>query len=129
MFKAEGGAATYSIMSAMVDAALPESLGGYDADVANMSSGSLPGLNDGTDADDELADLLSKEFGIIFTMSAGNEGPGADTVGSPGTSTASVSVGAHMDEEMWATEYDSYPFGKNADGSPKKGDGLWYFFI
>ncbi|MCA0991595.1 cell wall-binding repeat-containing protein [Guptibacillus hwajinpoensis] len=127
VFKAEGGAASYSIMSAMVDAALPESLGGYDADVVNMSLGSLPDLNDGTDADDELADLLSEEFGTMFAMSAGNEGPGADSVGSPGTSTASISVGAHMDEEMWATEYDAYPFGKNADGTPKEGDGLWYF--
>ncbi|MFP3471247.1 S8 family serine peptidase, partial [Micrococcus sp. SIMBA_144] len=63
----------------------------------------------------------------MFAMSAGNEGPGADSVGSPGTSTASISVGAHMDEEMWATEYDAYPFGKNADGTPKEGDGLWYF--
>lgn len=127
VFKAEGGASSYSIMSAMVDAALPESEGGFDTDIVNMSLGSLPDLNDGTDADDQLADILSEEFGTIFSMSAGNSGPGADTVGSPGTSTASVSVGAHMDETMWATEYGAYPYGKNADGTPKEGDGLWYF--
>ncbi|WP_270180132.1 cell wall-binding repeat-containing protein [Alkalihalobacillus sp. CinArs1] len=127
VFKAEGGASSYSIMSAMVDAALPEDLGGFGVDVVNMSLGSLPDLNDGTDSDDQLANILSEEFGTIFSMSAGNSGPGADTVGSPGTSTASVSVGAHIDETMWATEYGAYPYGKNEDGTPKEGDGLWYF--
>ncbi|WP_413304062.1 cell wall-binding repeat-containing protein [Bacillus sp. 1P10SD] len=127
VFKAQGGASTWSIQSAMIDAALPESLGGFGADVANLSLGSLPDLNDGLGSYGELMKALSEETDIIFVTSAGNNGPGVDTVGSPGDGTPNISVGAYINSEMWAKEYNSYPYGKNADGTPVAGEGLWYF--
>ncbi|MDO8244069.1 MAG: cell wall-binding repeat-containing protein [Myxosarcina sp. JB018] len=127
VFRAGEGAATLSIMNAMVDAALPEGEGGYGSDVANLSLGSLPDLNDGMNSYTELVDILSEEYGITYVMSAGNSGPGLDTVGSPGTIENAISVGAYIDSEMWATEYGAFPYGKNEDGSPKEGEGLWYF--
>ncbi|BCB05769.1 cell wall-binding repeat-containing protein [Bacillus sp. KH172YL63] len=127
VFKEEGGASTFSIQSAMVDAALPEAAGGFDVDVANLSLGSSPDLNEGMGSYGELMELLSEMTDIIFVTSAGNSGPGIDTVGSPGDVGPIISVGAHITSEMWATEYNAYPYGKNEDGTPKEGEGLWYF--
>ncbi|WP_374055167.1 cell wall-binding repeat-containing protein [Rossellomorea sp. FM04394] len=127
VFKAAGGAPTFSIQKAMVDAALPESEGGFGVDVANLSLGSSPDLNDGLGSYGELMTVLSEDTDIVFVTSAGNSGPGADTVGSPGDVAPIISVGAHITADMWAKEYNSYPYGKNADGTPKEGQGLWYF--
>jgi putative cell wall-binding protein/subtilisin family serine protease len=127
VFKEEGGAYTFSIQKAMVDAALPESKGGFDVDVANLSLGSSPDLNDGLGSYGELMTQLSKDTDIVFVTSAGNSGPGADTVGSPGDVAPIISVGAHITADMWAKEYNAYPYGKNEDGTPKEGEGLWYF--
>ncbi|WP_299742892.1 cell wall-binding repeat-containing protein [uncultured Rossellomorea sp.] len=127
VFKAAGGAPTFSIQKAMVDAALPESEGGFGVDVANLSLGSSPDLNDGLGSYGELMTVLSEDTDIVFVTSAGNAGPGADTVGSPGDVAPIISVGAHITADMWAKEYNSYPYGKNADGTPKEGQGLWYF--
>jgi putative cell wall-binding protein len=127
VFEAYGGAYTFSIQKAMVDAALPESEGGFGVDVANLSLGSSPDLNDGLGSYGELMTVLSEDTDIVFVTSAGNSGPGADTVGSPGDVAPIISVGAHITADMWAKEYNSYPYGKNPDGSPKDGEGLWYF--
>jgi putative cell wall-binding protein len=127
VFKAAGGAPTFSIQKAMVDAALPESEGGFGVDVANLSLGSSPDLNDGLGSYGELMTVLSEDTDIVFVTSAGNSGPGADTVGSPGDVAPIISVGAHITADMWAKEYNSYPYGKNEDGTPKEGQGLWYF--
>ncbi|MFQ3545408.1 cell wall-binding repeat-containing protein [Halobacillus rhizosphaerae] len=127
VFRAGEGASSYSIMSAMVDAALPEKMGGYGSDVANLSLGSLPDINDGADAYNSLIDTLSAQFGITYVIAAGNDGPGLDTVGSPGTSENAISVGAYINSEMWETEYGYFPYGKDKDGKRKDGEGLWYF--
>ncbi len=127
VFQASGGAYTFSIQKAMVDAALPESKGGFGADVANLSLGSSPDLNDGLGSYGELMSVLSEDTDIVFVTSAGNAGPGADTVGSPGDVGPIISVGAHITSDMWAKEYGNYPYGKNDDGTAKEGEGLWYF--
>ncbi|TYS17661.1 S8 family serine peptidase [Rossellomorea vietnamensis] len=127
VFQEEGGAATFSIMKAMIDAALPEDLGGFDTDVANLSLGSLPDMNDGSGAYGVLMDVLSEQYDIVFVNSAGNNGPGGDSVGSPGDVGSAISVGAYIDSEMWATEYNAYPYGKDEDGNPLPGEGMWYF--
>ncbi|MGG7619606.1 cell wall-binding repeat-containing protein [Bacillus coreaensis] len=127
VFKAAGGASTWSIQTAMIDAALPESLGGFGADVANLSLGSSPDLNDGMGSYGELMAALSEATDIIFVTSAGNAGPGVDTVGSPGDVAPIISVGAYINSEMWAKEYNYYPYGINKDGTPVHGEGLWYF--
>ncbi|WP_421385525.1 cell wall-binding repeat-containing protein [Bacillus salacetis] len=131
VFKEEGGASTFSIQRAMVDAALPESKGGFDVDVANLSLGSSPDLNDGGGSYGELMSLLSEDTDIIFVTSAGNAGPGVDTVGSPGDVAPIISVGAQINAQMWAKEYNYFPYGvkevKNGVKVPNEGNGLWYF--
>ncbi|WP_235601512.1 cell wall-binding repeat-containing protein [Halobacillus sp. KGW1] len=127
VFQEDGGAYTWSIQTAMIDAALPESEGGFGVDVANLSLGSSPDLNDGTGSYGELMTLLSDDFDIVFVTSAGNAGPGIDTVGSPGDVGSVISVGAYINSEMWAKEYNNFPYGKDKDGNPLDGEGLWYF--
>lgn len=69
----------------------------YDSlniEVVNMSLGGL-GMVAGLEFEDILAREMLKE-GILVVTSAGNEGFSAMTVGSPGTSVATVTVGATM---------------------------------
>ncbi|WP_190078122.1 S8 family serine peptidase [Streptomyces daghestanicus] len=63
------------------------------ARVVSMSLGS----SENADGDTLLAravDALSDETGALFTIAAGNNGPGARTVRSPGTADAALTVGA-----------------------------------
>jgi subtilisin family serine protease len=63
------------------------------ADVINMSLGS-PFPDDGTDPMAQAVNRLSAETGALFVIAAGNTGPGAESVGSPGTADAALTVGA-----------------------------------
>jgi serine protease AprX len=63
-----------------------------DVDIINLSAGG-PSLWDGRDAYDRFIGELTRA-GILFVTSAGNEGPVPNSVGSPATSFAAVSVGA-----------------------------------
>ncbi|MER5194072.1 S8 family serine peptidase [Streptomyces sp. NPDC002884] len=63
------------------------------ARVISMSLGS----SENADGDTVLAravNELSAETGALFTIAAGNDGPGAQTVRSPGTADAALTVGA-----------------------------------
>ncbi|MGH3520781.1 MAG: S8 family serine peptidase, partial [Haloechinothrix sp.] len=61
-------------------------------DVINYSIGGGP--NDPWNDDDSLAFLAAREAGIFVAASAGNSGPGAETVGSPANSPWLLSVAA-----------------------------------
>ncbi|TQL70275.1 subtilisin family serine protease [Nocardioides albertanoniae] len=62
------------------------------ADVVNMSLGGDP--TDGTDPMSRAVDELSESADMLFVISAGNEGPGSSTVGSPGAADSALTVGA-----------------------------------
>ncbi|WP_020389629.1 S8 family peptidase [Kribbella catacumbae] len=62
------------------------------ADIVNMSLGSGP--TDGTDPASRALNQLSEEHGTLFVVSAGNSGPGANTVSAPSTADAALSVAA-----------------------------------
>lgn len=63
-------------------------------DVINMSLGHLPALND-QDPESIFLNMLSKKYGIVFCLSAGNDGPGINTVGAPSTTEWAITVGAY----------------------------------
>ncbi|WP_299531485.1 S8 family serine peptidase [uncultured Streptomyces sp.] len=63
------------------------------AKVVSMSLGSDE-PSDGTDLLSRAVDELSAETGALFTIAAGNSGPGDHTVRSPGTASAALTVGA-----------------------------------
>ncbi|MFC4503170.1 MULTISPECIES: S8 family serine peptidase [Streptomyces] len=76
-------------------------------DIVNMSIGGLPGLNDGNNARAELYTRLIDTYGVQLVLAAGNEGPGANTIGDPGLADKVISVGASIAKETWAANYGS----------------------
>ncbi|WP_238010193.1 S8 family serine peptidase [Dactylosporangium sp. AC04546] len=62
------------------------------ARVVSMSLGGDP--SDGTDPMSEAVNRLSTETGTLFVVAAGNAGPAARTVGTPGAADAALTVGA-----------------------------------
>jgi hypothetical protein len=62
------------------------------ADVINMSLGGF----DDPDVDpvEEAVNTLSAQYGTLFVIAAGNYGPGAATISSPGSADAALTVGA-----------------------------------
>jgi len=69
-----------------------------DADVVNMSLGGGP--TDGTDPLSTAVDGLSDH--ALFVVSAGNDGPGASTIGTPGAADSALTVGAVDRDESLA---------------------------
>ncbi|OLF05309.1 hypothetical protein BU204_37220 [Actinophytocola xanthii] len=69
------------------------------ADVVNMSLGG--GDTEELDPLEEAVNTLSVEHGTLFVVAAGNSGPGAESVGSPGSAAAALTVGAvDRDDEL-----------------------------
>jgi len=87
-------------------------------DVIQMSIGGLGALNDGHDAVAEIIAAISGDTGVQFVFSQGNDGPGANTAGSPGDAHSVIGVGAYQSKETWAANYDDVV---------KKKDTLWVF--
>ncbi|UCM86603.1 S8 family peptidase [Streptomyces marincola] len=62
------------------------------ADIVNMSLGTDDGP--GIDPMEEAVNTLSAQSDTLFVIAAGNSGPHAGTVGSPGSAAAALTVGA-----------------------------------
>jgi subtilisin family serine protease len=80
--------------------------------VVNISIGGLPALNDANNARAVLYDKLIDDYGVQLFISAGNDGPGVNTVGDPGVVTNVVSVAAAISKETWLANYGSVTRGK-----------------
>lgn len=82
------------------------------AQVANLSlgGGDTPGL----DPMEEAVNTLSAEYGTLFVIAAGNSGPRPETVGSPGSAEAALTVGA-VDRDDAIASFSSR--------GPRVGDG------
>ncbi|MFF0444821.1 S8 family serine peptidase [Streptomyces sp. NPDC004609] len=76
-------------------------------DIVNISIGGLPALNDGDNARAELYNRLIDAYGVQLVISAGNDGPGTNTIGDPGVADKAISVGASISRETWAANYGS----------------------
>ncbi|WP_345207019.1 S8 family serine peptidase [Fodinibacter luteus] len=96
-----GGCTAVALTDGMVD--LVENRG---VDVVNMSIGGLPALNDGNNARARLYDALI-DGGVQLVISAGNSGPGINTIGDPSVASKVVSVGSSITKETWLANYGS----------------------
>ena len=76
-------------------------------DVVNMSIGGLPALNDGNNARAELYNRLIDDYGVQIVLSAGNSGPGLNTVGDPAVVDNAISAAASISKETWLANYGS----------------------
>ncbi|MFE7125167.1 S8 family peptidase [Streptomyces sp. NPDC057617] len=84
------------------------------AEVVNLSLGGPD--SPGDDPVEQAVNELSASSGALFVIAAGNEGPSAGTVGSPGSAAAALTVGA-VDRADAMAEFSSR--GPTADGSLK----------
>lgn len=84
-----------SASSAIIDLALEAKV-----DVINMSLGGLSNINDGYDTQSLLIDRLSQISNTQFVISAGNSGPGLQTIGSPSTARHAISVAASASTDI-----------------------------
>jgi subtilisin family serine protease len=73
--------------------------------VVNMSIGGLPSLNDGNNARAILYNRLIDKWGAQLFISAGNSGPGVNTIGDPSVATKVMSVGAYWTKESVLANY------------------------
>ncbi|MFD8983051.1 S8 family serine peptidase [Streptomyces sp. NPDC059564] len=117
-----GGCTNIALTEGMIDLVVNRGV-----DIVNMSIGGLPALNDGNNARSELYKNLIDTYGVQLVISAGNEGPGVNTIGDPGLADKVISVGAAVSKETWAanygsgvtTKYNMFPFssrGPREDG-------------
>jgi len=83
------------------------------ADVVNMSLGGSP--SNGSDPLSQAVNRLTASTGTLFVVAAGNSGPGAGTVTSPGSADAALTVAA-VDKSRRIAEFSSRGprFGDNA---------------
>jgi hypothetical protein len=78
-----------------------------NVDVINMSIGGLPSLNDGNNTRAALYDRLIETYNVQMFISAGNSGPGVNTVGDPSVASKVMSVGAYVTKATWQSNYGS----------------------
>ncbi|MFJ3229675.1 S8 family serine peptidase [Streptomyces sp. NPDC086787] len=97
-----GGCTNVALTEGMIDLVTNRGV-----DIVNMSIGGLPALNDGNNARSELYTRLIDTYGVQLVISAGNSGPGANTIGDPGLADKVISVGAGISKETWAANYGS----------------------
>jgi subtilisin family serine protease len=104
-----GGCTAAALTTGMVDLVVNRRV-----DVVNMSIGGLPALNDGNNARAELYNKLIKDYGVQLFLSAGNSGPGVNTIGDPSVATDAVSVAASISKDTWLANYGSVVRKENA---------------
>ncbi|MFE2041264.1 S8 family serine peptidase [Streptomyces sp. NPDC059477] len=97
-----GGCTNVALTEGMIDLVVNR-----DVDIVNMSIGGLPSLNDGNNARAELYTRLIDEYGVQLVISAGNDGPGLNTISDPALADKVISVGATISKETWAANYGS----------------------
>ncbi len=85
-----------------------------DVDVINMSIGGLPALNDGNNTRATLYNRLIEQYNVQMFISAGNSGPGVNTVGDPSVASLVMSVGAYVSRATLEADYGtSSPYADN----------------
>ena len=87
-------------------------------DVINMSIGGLPFVNDGNNTRARVYDRLIEHEQVQMFISAGNSGPGINTVGDPSVATLVMSVGSYIHRDTWGSNYGA---------AARKDDGLHVF--
>ncbi|MEU6351156.1 S8 family serine peptidase [Streptomyces sp. NPDC047072] len=97
-----GGCTNVALTEGMIDLVVNRGV-----DIVNMSIGGLPALNDGNNARSELYTRLIDTYGVQLVISAGNSGPGVNTIGDPGLADKVISVGATISKATWAANYGS----------------------
>jgi hypothetical protein len=76
-----------------------------NVDVINMSIGGLPALNDGNNTRAIIYSRIIEQYNVQMFLSAGNSGPGMNTIGDPAVATKAVAVGAYISDDTYLADY------------------------
>ena len=95
-----GGCPAHALIEGMIHAVVTARV-----DVVNMSIGGLPALNDGNNVRAQVYHRLIREYGVQIVLSAGNSGPGVNTVSDPSVVTEVLSVAAGISRATWRANY------------------------
>jgi subtilisin family serine protease len=94
------GCTNHALIEGMIYAAKQANV-----DVINMSIGGLPALNDGNNARAILYDRLIDQENVQMFFSAGNSGPGMNTIGDPAVASKVMAVGAYISDDTYLADY------------------------
>lgn len=97
-----GGCTAVALTEGMIDLVITRKV-----DIVNLSIGGLPALNDGHNARADLYNTLIDQYGVQIVISAGNSGPGINTIGDPSVATSAISAASSITKETWAANYGS----------------------
>lgn len=98
------------------------------AKVINMSLGGLSSENDGYSVQETIINRLTEMYDVLFVISAGNSGPGRQTVGSPSTAKHALSVAATATPSMILNQYNWLPsLSGSLDSEELNDDFVMYF--
>lgn len=97
------------------------------AEVINMSLGGLGAMNDGYGVQETVINRLTLLKNTLFVISAGNSGPGRQTVGSPSVARMALSVAATASKKMIQRQYQWEGSGKNPSANPADDDFMLFF--
>ena len=98
------------------------------AKVINMSLGGLSTENDGYSVQETIINRLTELYDVLFVISAGNSGPGRQTIGSPSTAKHALSVAATATQSMILNQYNWLPFLPQALNSEGSHDDFVMYF-
>jgi len=96
----------------------------YDCDLINLSYGEPSWQPDSGRVSEVFADATRKWGMTVFT-SAGNDGPALSSLGSPGSLSSPITVGAYVSKDMMVDQYSTLPAPKE-DGD-KLRETSYYF--
>ena len=97
------------------------------AEVVNMSLGGLTAMNDGYGVQETVINRLTSLKNTLFVISAGNSGPGHQTVGSPSTARFSLSVAATGSRKLLERQHQWPAHGKPRSAIGDDHDFLMFF--
>jgi len=98
------------------------------ARIINMSLGGLSESNDGYGVQETVINRLTEVYDVLFVISAGNSGPGRQTVGSPSTARHALSVAATATRRMIEAQYQWPALGTLPKGSSDSDEDFVMFF-
>jgi subtilisin family serine protease len=96
------GCTSHALIEGMIYAAKTANV-----DVINMSIGGLPALNDANNTRAVLYNRLIEQYNVQMFISAGNDGPGENSVGDPSVATDVMSIGTYISDATWQSNYGS----------------------
>ena len=97
------------------------------AEIINMSLGGLSAFNDGYSVQEVMIDRLTQYKNVLFVISAGNSGPGINTIGSPSTAKYALSIGATGTNKMMEAQYQWAGKGLNSGEFDTERDFVMHF--